>query len=65
MLKLVCLPLKALAEALGVPYSTVRNWSSGRTDFPDEHRAALAAFMRTHAARLLKLAKELQKTPTA
>ena len=43
-----------------VPYSTVRNWSSGRTDFPDENRTALAAFMRTHAARLVKLAEELE-----
>jgi len=61
MLKLVCLPLKALAEALDVPYGSVRNWSSGRTDFPDKHRPALARFMRLHAKRLEAAAEELEQ----
>ena len=61
MLKVICLPLKELAKALGVPYSTARNWSSGRTDLPEKYRAALAAFMRKHAAELVKLAEELER----
>ena len=60
MLKLVCLPLKDLADALGAPYGSVRNWSSGRVDFPESYRRALARFMRAHAARLEAAAEELE-----
>jgi len=37
----------------------MRNWTSDRA-MDGENRAALAAFMRTHAGRLLKLAEELE-----
>ena len=60
MLKLVCLPLKDLAGELGVPYSTVRNWSSGRTDIPPRYLPSLAAFMRKHAGRLKAAADDLE-----
>ena len=59
VLTAVCLPLKDPAVAMGVPYTTMRNWTSGRA-MPPESRAALAAFMRTHAARLVKLAGALE-----
>ena len=60
LLRAACLTLKGMAEAVRVPPTTVRNWSVGRIEIPPEHRAALAAFMRTHAARLVKLAEELE-----
>lgn len=59
-LKLVCFPQKDLANALGVSYSTLRNWSSGRIEIPAENRAALAAFMRKHAQRLVAAAERLE-----
>ena len=59
VLSLVCLTLKELAASLGVSYTSVRNWSAGRP-MPSDARRALAAFMRTHAARLVKLAEELE-----
>ena len=59
LLKLVCLPLKDLAAALGVPYATMRNWTTGRT-MSDDNRRALAAFMRSHGAQLVKRAEELE-----
>ena len=52
LVKLVCLPIKDLSEALGVPYDTVRSWSSGRTDPSPENRAALLRFMGEHAKKL-------------
>lgn len=58
--RLVCLPTKDLAGELGVPHSTVRNWSSGRTAFvPEKHRGTLAEFLRAHAKRLDAMAEEL------
>ena len=60
LVKALCLPQAQLSEELGVPYDTVRGWSSGRAEPSPDNRAALAAFMRTHAARLLKLAEELE-----
>ncbi len=60
-LKLVCFPQKELAAAIGVSYSTFRNWSSGRIDIPAENRTALAAFMRKHAERLLTASEELER----
>ena len=65
MLKLVCLPLKDLAAALHVPYSTLRNWSAGRTDMPEHYHARLATFVRQHAANLVKLADELEEDTSA
>ena len=61
-LKLVCFPQKGLADAIGVSYSTFRNWSSGRTILPDEIRTALAAFMREHAKRLVAAAEDLERS---
>ena len=43
-----------------MPYSTVRNWSSGRTDLPEAYHRSLAAFMRRHAERLSIEADELE-----
>ena len=60
LMKVVCLPQAQLSEELGVPYDTVRGWSSGRADPSRENRAVLAAFMRKHAAELLTLAGELE-----
>ena len=60
LVRALCLPQAQLSEELGVPYDTVRGWSSGRADPSPENRAALASFMRTHAARLVKLAEELE-----
>lgn len=63
ILKLVCLPLKDLAEAIGVSYSKLRNWSVGRTQIPDAHRTALVRFIRRHAKRLEKAADALENKP--
>ena len=52
LIKLVCLPIKDLSEALGVPYDTVRSWSSGRIDPSPANRAALLRFMGEHAKKL-------------
>lgn len=52
--------LKDVAIAVGVGYDTMKSWSSGRTDPSPENRAALAAFMRKHAAKLERLAEELE-----
>ena len=52
LIKLVCLPIKDLSEALGVPYDTVRSWSSGRIDPSPENRAALVKFIEEHAEKL-------------
>ena len=59
-IKLVCFPQKDLAAALGVSYSTLRNWSSGRIEIPAENSVALARFMRTHAKNLSAAADELE-----
>ena len=60
MLKLVCLPLKELAEELDTSYSNVRNWSSGHKEIPDKYRKPLATFMRKHAKRIHKAASEME-----
>ena len=59
LLRLACLTLKEIAEAVDVPHTTVRNWAAGRIEVPREARVAIAAFMRKHAAELVKLAAEL------
>ena len=59
-MKILCLPQAELAERMAVPYDTVRGWSSGRADPSPGNRAALAAFVRSHAAELVKLAEELE-----
>lgn len=59
LIKLVCLPIKDLSEALGVPYDTVRSWSSGRIDPSPENRAALLKFMGEHANKLWSAVEEL------
>ena len=61
-IKLVCVPQKDLADALGVSYSTLRNWSSGRIEIPAESSPALAKFMRQHAKKLVAAAEELEKS---
>ena len=60
LIKLVCLPQATLAAELTLSNDTVRSWSAGRTDPSPENRTALAAFMRKHAAELVKLAEELE-----
>jgi hypothetical protein len=61
MLKLVCLPLKELAEELGTSYSNVRNWSSGAKEIPEKYRQPLAAFMKRHAKRIAKAAEGMER----
>lgn len=61
-LRLVCLTLKDIADALGVPHTTVRNWSAGRVAVPDESRPQLVAFIRQHAERLLTAADDLEES---
>ena len=59
-LQALCLTLKDVARAVGMSHDSLRGWSAGRTEPSPDNRAALAAFMRTHAARLVKLAEELE-----
>ena len=61
LIKLVCLPQAMLAAQLGISSDTVRSWSAGRADPSPENRAVLAAFMRKHAAKLERLAEEMEK----
>ena len=63
LIKLICLPIIDLSEALGVPYNTVRSWSSGRIDPSPENRQAIAKFMRRHAQKLLIAAPGVEKGP--
>ena len=58
-LRLLNLPLLRVAEGVGVSHDTAKGWSAGRTDPSPENRAALAAFMRAHAKRLLEAADKL------
>ena len=60
LIKLVCLPIKDLSRDLGVPYDTVRSWSSGRIDPSPENRAALLKFMGEHAKKLRATVDELE-----
>ena len=60
VLKLVCFSQKDLASVLGVPDTTLRNWSSGRIGIPPESRQPLAKFMRQHAKKLVAAADELE-----
>ena len=59
-MKLLCLAQNDLAGQLGVPYDTVRGWSSGRADPSADNRLALAEFMRDHARKLIAAAEELE-----
>ena len=61
ILKLVCFPQKELADAIGVSYSTLRDWSSGRIEIPGEVHVVLAAFIREHAEKLIVSAERLEK----
>lgn len=56
----LCLSQARLAERLGLPYDTVRGWSSGRADPSRENRILLASFMRRHAASLVATAEQLE-----
>ena len=60
MMKLLCLPLKELAEELDTSYSNVRNWSSGAKDIPEKYRRAIAVFMRRHAKRIARAADQME-----
>ncbi len=60
LLRVACLTLRDIAEAVGVPHTTVRNWSSGRIEVTDDMRTKLARFMRAPAARVLEAAEELE-----
>jgi hypothetical protein len=60
MIKTLCLPLKELAEELETSYSNVRNWSSGAKEIPAKYRKPLASFMKQHAKRLEKAAREMR-----
>ena len=60
LLRLACLSLKDIADAVGVPHTTVRNWSVGRIEIPRDQRSGVAAFMREHAGLLVEAAEELE-----
>ena len=60
LIKLICLPISDLAEALGVPYDTVRSWSSGRADPSPENVEALVRFIEEHAEKLMAEANKLE-----
>ena len=60
ILRLACLSLKDVADATGIAYGTVRNWSAGRIEMSAEGRLAVALFFREHGAKLVKLAEELE-----
>ena len=60
ILRLACLSLKDVADATGIAYGTVRNWSAGRIEMSADGRLAVASFFRKHAAELVKLANELE-----
>ena len=62
LFRLLRLPFANIAADLGVGYDTVKDWSSGRVDTTPEHRKALAAFVRDHAAELNRFADELDAT---
>jgi DNA-binding transcriptional regulator YiaG len=53
--------LKDMADALGVPHATVRNWSVGRVAVPVDARAQLAAFLERRGGELTRLAAELRE----
>jgi DNA-binding transcriptional regulator YiaG len=60
ILQLACVTKRDIAEAIGVPHTTVRNWSAGRIEIPAKSRRDLATFLRAHAKRLERAAKELE-----
>lgn len=52
ILKTLCLPMNELAAELGVPYDTVKGWSSGRAEPSRENRVKLVHFIDGHIERL-------------
>ncbi|MDP2956716.1 MAG: hypothetical protein Q8N53_09865 [Longimicrobiales bacterium] len=52
--------MRHIAEAAGVHYVSVREWKRGKRVPEPESRLRLAAGFRSHAARLLRLAEELE-----
>lgn len=59
-LRALCLTLKDVAAAIGMSHDSLRGWSAGRTEPSRENREALVTFMRGHAAKLVKLADEME-----
>lgn len=59
LIRLVSLPLKELAEELGVSYAAVRNYAAGRP-IPSTVRVKLARFAEKHAKRLERAAADLR-----
>jgi hypothetical protein len=59
---LISVPLPRVAEALGKSYGTILAYRTGDRVAPPEVRQRLAAFMREHAAELVKTASELDGT---
>lgn len=53
---LISVPLPRVAEALGKSYGTILAYRTGDRVAPAEVRQRLAAFMREHAADLIKTA---------
>jgi len=56
---LISVPLPRVAEALGKSYGTILAYRTGDRVAPPDVRQRLAAFMREHAAELLRGAEEL------
>lgn len=59
---LISVPLPRVAEALGKSYGTILAYRTGDRAAPAEVRQRLAAFMREHAAELMKAADELDRS---
>lgn len=55
----ISVPLPRIAEALGKSYGTILAYRTGDRVAPPEVRQRLAAFMREHAAELVKAADKL------
>jgi hypothetical protein len=58
---LLAVPLERVASVVGKTYGTVLAYRTGDRVAPGEVRLRLAAFMREHAATLLKAADELDQ----
>jgi hypothetical protein len=62
---LISVPLPRIAEALGKSYGTILAYRTGDRAAPSEVRQRLAAFMREHAAELVKAAEQISTGPAA
>lgn len=61
-LKVLAPSLKALAQELRVSHAMARRYRTGDTAVPLRVRKRLVAILRLHAARLLKVAEQIERT---